>query len=107
MQSAKQTRLNNSALYGSLLISHLYIVAASLSVPSLSIIFSVCVSILSAGRPLTGRTHQIRLHLQRAGFPICNDPIYGGHLTPENKHRDLSTSLVSASTTSTPPFIKQ
>ncbi|XP_042244284.1 RNA pseudouridylate synthase domain-containing protein 2 [Thunnus maccoyii] len=27
--------------------------------------------------PLTGRTHQIRVHLQYLGFPIINDPIYG------------------------------
>ncbi|KAM3871250.1 pseudouridylate synthase RPUSD2 [Diretmus argenteus] len=27
--------------------------------------------------PLTGRTHQIRVHLQYLGFPIFNDPIYG------------------------------
>ncbi|XP_060939011.1 RNA pseudouridylate synthase domain-containing protein 2 [Limanda limanda] len=27
--------------------------------------------------PLTGRTHQIRVHLQFLGFPISNDPIYG------------------------------
>lgn len=27
--------------------------------------------------PLTGRTHQIRVHLQFLGFPILNDPIYG------------------------------
>ena len=31
-------------------------------------------------RPLTGRTHQIRLHLQLAGFSIANDPCYGGEL---------------------------
>ncbi|ETV79503.1 hypothetical protein, variant 1 [Aphanomyces astaci] len=27
--------------------------------------------------PLTGRQHQIRVHLQAVGFPIANDPLYG------------------------------
>jgi len=27
--------------------------------------------------PITGRTHQIRLHLKHAGFPFFDDPIYG------------------------------
>jgi 23S rRNA pseudouridine1911/1915/1917 synthase len=26
----------------------------------------------------TGRTHQIRIHLSEAGFPLCGDPLYGG-----------------------------
>jgi tRNA pseudouridine32 synthase/23S rRNA pseudouridine746 synthase len=28
-------------------------------------------------RPVTGRTHQLRVHCQAMGFPIVGDPIYG------------------------------
>ncbi|RLN21285.1 hypothetical protein BBJ28_00009137 [Nothophytophthora sp. Chile5] len=38
-----------------------------------------CTSLLQC-KPITGRTHQIRLHLQLLGFPIANDPCYGGEL---------------------------
>ncbi len=31
-------------------------------------------------RPYSGRTHQLRLHLQLLGSPIANDPCYGGTL---------------------------
>ena len=33
-------------------------------------------------QPITGRTHQIRVHLQWLGHPIANDPNYGSVLTP-------------------------
>lgn len=36
-------------------------------------------------RPLTGRTHQIRVHLQFLGFPILNDPIYGSSAWGPNR----------------------
>jgi RluA family pseudouridine synthase len=29
-------------------------------------------------QPLTGRTHQIRIHLRHLGFPIIGDELYGG-----------------------------
>lgn len=29
-------------------------------------------------QPLTGRTHQIRVHLQSCALPICGDKVYGG-----------------------------
>ena len=32
-------------------------------------------------RPLTGRPHQIRLHLAVSGTPVLNDPLYGGNET--------------------------
>ncbi len=33
---------------------------------------------LIEARPLTGRTHQIRVHLAESGFPVIGDVLYGG-----------------------------
>ncbi|KAI8064401.1 pseudouridine synthase [Gongronella butleri] len=35
-------------------------------------------------KPLTGRTHQIRIHLKFLGFPIGNDPLYGNQTSWAN-----------------------
>ena len=32
---------------------------------------------LIEARPITGRTHQIRVHLAASGHPILGDPLYG------------------------------
>ncbi len=37
--------------------------------------------------PLTGRTHQIRVHLKHIGFPIVGDEKYGGRKTVRLDHR--------------------
>lgn len=34
-------------------------------------------------KPITGRTHQIRIHIQSIGFPIVNDIIYGEKEVPK------------------------
>lgn len=48
--------------------------------------------------PLTGRTHQIRLHLAHWGYPIWDDIMYNGSSSVKNKSllkQDRAISLVS------------
>ncbi len=47
----------------------------------------------------TGRTHQIRVHLQHAGHPVVGDPVYGGRgkkqLSLSESERSLARALLA------------
>lgn len=47
--------------------------------------------------PKTGRTHQIRVHLQYIKHPIFADPLYAGRKTSRNDRRLLSRIFLHAS----------
>ncbi len=48
-------------------------------------------------KPITGRTHQIRLHLAEWGYPIIDDPIYGPNGDVSSKKtQNVGISLVSS-----------
>jgi RluA family pseudouridine synthase len=44
---------------------------------------------LVEARPLTGRTHQIRVHLLACGHPVLNDPLYSPDDSPRTEHLAL------------------
>jgi len=42
----------------------------------------------------TGRTHQIRVHMQHLGYPLVGDPVYGGHYRkPQGDREELALRL--------------
>jgi 23S rRNA pseudouridine1911/1915/1917 synthase len=46
--------------------------------------------------PLTGRTHQLRIHCAMLGHPITGDRVYGGKLEDAAEHAICSTHLLHA-----------
>ena len=56
-------------------------------------------STLLALQPITGRTHQLRVHCAHMGFPIVGDPQYG---TPESQRPGLTAQLLCAKTLQLP-----
>jgi 23S rRNA-/tRNA-specific pseudouridylate synthase len=53
---------------------------------------------LVEAQPFTGRSHQIRVHLQSLGFPLMGDKVYGGPLSFSNV--SLDGALLHASSIS-------
>ena len=43
----------------------------------------------------TGRTHQIRVHMQHIGFPLVGDPVYGRKASPEFQRQALHARRLS------------
>jgi 23S rRNA-/tRNA-specific pseudouridylate synthase len=45
--------------------------------------------------PITGRGHQLRVHLQAIGFPIHNDVVYGGEIDADKSIKQETISIQS------------
>ena len=51
---------------------------------------------LVRARPKTGRTHQIRLHLTHAGYPVLCDRLYGGPESEEDQRTGIDPARQTA-----------
>ena len=61
---------------------------------------------LIEARPITGRTHQIRVHLAESGHPVVGDKLYGPALAAA-KDRDPRLGLRAVSLSYLDPFSKR
>lgn len=59
---------------------------------------------LVEARPITGRTHQIRVHLAESGVPIIGDPLYG---TATKRSAEVPLGLRSVLLAYRDPFTKR
>jgi len=51
---------------------------------------------LLEARPLTGRTHQIRIHLEQLGLPVLGDSVYGPAVCPDPLARAVPRQMLHA-----------
>jgi 23S rRNA pseudouridine1911/1915/1917 synthase len=58
---------------------------------------------LVEAHPVTGRTHQIRVHLAESGYPVVGDPLYGPR--PAKEERELGLRAVALSYLD--PFVRR
>jgi len=62
---------------------------------------------LVEARPLTGRTHQIRLHLAAVGLPILGDQLYGSAKARHWRHQEYPLALRAIRLEFRHPFLRR